>query len=151
MINLQLSYDVDTSSIFPQSRLRAFVSDAARLSEVDLCLSRIHSLSIRSLPSLLVLLLHSAHTDTSIFAKTPDLALLVIDDLSTPILATYPTGFEDDNARAKSNRKDFANDSTSIKRTNLLRELGNKLAALAVKRNIAVSVSFCDISFRYLY
>jgi hypothetical protein len=138
MIKHQLSYGVDTSSIFPQPRLRAFVSGAVTPTEVDPCLSRIHSLSIPSLQSLLVLLLHSAHTNTSIFANTRDLALLVIDDLSTPILASYPTGFEDDHARAKSNRKDFANDSTSVKRTNILKELGNKLAALAVKRNIAV-------------
>jgi hypothetical protein len=103
------------------------------------CLSRINSLPIRSLSSLLALLLHSSHTDDSIFAKTPDLSLLVIDDLSTPILASYPTGFEDESTRLKSNRKDYANsDSTATKRTNILKELANKLASLAAKRNIAV-------------
>jgi hypothetical protein len=68
------------------------------------------------------------------------LSLVVIDDLSTPILATYPAGFEDETSRQKQNRKDHANtDSTSVKRTNVLRELANKLASLAVKRNVAVS------------
>ena len=105
-------------------------------------LSRIHSLSIQSLPALLALVLHSAHTDTSIFNKTPNLSLVVIDDLSTPILTTYPPGFEDDTSRPKLNRKEYANtDSSAAKRTNLLKELANKLASLSVKRNIAVLVA----------
>jgi hypothetical protein len=102
-------------------------------------LSRIHSLSIRSLPSLLTLLLHSAHTDGSVFATCPNLSLVVLDDLSTPILATYPHGFEDDTSRSKSSRKDYGNtESPATKRTNVLKEMTNKLASLAVKRNIAV-------------
>lgn len=106
-------------------------------------LSRIHSLSIRSLPALLALLLHSAHTDTSVFNKTPNLSLVVIDDLCTPILATYPPGFEDGTSRAKSNRKEYTvADSSATKRTNVLKELGNKLASLAVKRNITVLLAY---------
>lgn len=61
----------------------------------------------------------------------------MIDDLSTPILATYPPGFEDDSKKSKTNRNGNG-DSTATKRSNVLKELGNKLAALAVKRNIAV-------------
>jgi len=130
---------VDTSSILPLTRLRSILSAAVPENSVTECLSRVHCLSIRSLPSLLALLLHSAHTETSIFAKVTDLALVVIDDLSTPILATYPAGFEDDSSRQKQNRKDRTNtDSTSVKRTNVLRDLASKLASLAVKRNVAV-------------
>ena len=99
---------------------------------VTTLLSRIHSLSTRSLPALLALLLHSAQTDTSIFNKTPNLSLVVIDDLCTPILATYPPGFEDDTSRSKSNRKEYANaDSSAAKRTNVLKELANKLAFIS--------------------
>jgi hypothetical protein len=102
-------------------------------------LSRLHALSIRSLPCLLALLLHSAHTDTSFFSQTPKSSLLVIDDLSTPILGAYPPGFEDDTVRRKSGKKDHVNkDSVAMKRTNLLKELGSKLALLAAKRDIAV-------------
>jgi hypothetical protein len=61
----------------------------------------------------------------------------VIDDLSTLFLANYPGGFEEENARSKSGRKDYA-DSSATKRTNILKELAYKLASLAVKRNIAV-------------
>jgi hypothetical protein len=130
---------VDTCSILPLTRLRAILGAAVAETSVTECLSRIHCLSIRSLPSLLALLLHSAHTETSIFAKATDLSLVVIDDLSTPILATYPAGYEDDTSRQKQNRRDYANtDSASVKRTNVLRELGSKLASLAVKRNMAV-------------
>lgn len=113
-------------------------------------LSRIHSLSTRSLPTLLALLLHSAHTDTSVFNKTPNLSLVVIDDLCTPILATYPPGFEDDTSRAKSNRKEYAiADSSAAKRTNILKELGNKLASLAVKRNITVLLAYEQTKDRF--
>jgi RecA/RadA recombinase len=109
---------------------------------VTALLSRIHSLPARSLPALLALLLHSAHTDASEFNKTQNLSLVVIDDLSTPVLAAYPRGFEDDPSRTKSNRKEYANvDSSAVKRTNLLKELANKLTSLAVKRNIAVLVT----------
>ena len=138
--HVDLSDFVDTSSLLPLTRLRAILSAAVPGTSVTECLSRIHCLSIRSLPALLALLLHSAHTETSIFAKSTNLSLVVIDDLSTPILATYPAGFEDETSRQKQNRKDHANtDSTSVKRTNVLRELANKLASLAVKRNVAVS------------
>jgi len=131
----------DTSSIIPLTRLRSILAAGAAVTEsaVTECSSRIHCLSIRSLPSLLALLLHSAHTETSIFAKAANLSLVVIDDLSTPILATYPAGFEDDFSRQKQNRKEYANtDSASVKRTNVLRELASKLASLAAKRNVAV-------------
>lgn len=64
----------------------------------------------------------------------------MIDDLSTPILGAYPPGFEDDTLRRKSGKKDHVNkDSVAMKRTNLLKELGNKLASLAAKRDIAVN------------
>ena len=132
-----LVYSVDTSSIFPQTRLNALLGSRIPESSLPQRLSQFHSLSIRSLPLLLALLLHSAHTETSIFAKCANLTLLVIDDLSTPILATYPPGFEDDSHRPKSKRTGNT-DSTATKRSNVLKELGNKLAALAVKRNIAV-------------
>jgi len=103
---------------------------------VEEALSRVHCLSLRSLAGLLALLLYSAHTETSIFAKAEKLAVLVIDDLSTPILVTYPPTFDE----GKQPGKEHVNtDSTSIKRTNVLRELGNKLTSLAVKRNLAVS------------
>ena len=130
---------IDTSSLFPLPRLRSILSDDRSEESVTEALSRLHALSIRSLPSLLALLLHSADTDTSVFSRTPELSLLVIDDLSTPILGAYPPGFEDDMFRRKSGKKDYVNkDSVSIKRTNLLKELGNKLALLASKRDIAV-------------
>lgn len=134
----RLSHSVDTSSIFPQIRLQSILGSCIPDSSLPQALSRFHSLSIHPLPSLLALLLHSAHTDTSIFATCADLNLLVIDDLSTPILATYSPGFEDDSNRPKSNRNG-SRDSTATKRSNVLKELGNKLAALAVKRNIAVN------------
>jgi len=106
---------------------------------VQEALSRVHCLSIRSLAGLLALLLYSAHTETSIFAKAEKLAVLVIDDLSTPITATYPPGFEE----PKQPGKEHVNvDSASLKRTNVLKELGNKLTSLAVKRNLAVSHLF---------
>jgi hypothetical protein len=114
-------------------------------------LSRLHALSIRSLPSLLALLLHSADTETSVFTRTPKLSLLVIDDLSTPILGAYPPGFEDDTFRRKSGKKDHVNkDSVAMKRTKLLKELGNKLALLAAKRDIAVNPLFIFISRKVL-
>jgi len=101
-------------------------------------LSQFHSLSVRSLAPLLALLLHSAHGESSIFTKVANLGLLVIDDLSTPVLAAYPPGFAED-IRNKSNRKDYA-DSAGIKRNTVLKELANKLASLAVKKNIAIIV-----------
>jgi hypothetical protein len=129
----------DTSSIFPLPRLISILSRAFPGKPTTPLLSRFQSLSIRSLPSLLALLLYSAHNDDSIVAKTPDLSLLVIDDLSTPILANYPAGFDDESTRSKLNRNDHASkDSTTNKRNNILKELANKLASLAAKRNIAV-------------
>lgn len=131
--------DVDTSSVFPLPRVRSMFAGKASETLTTTLFSRIHSLSIRSLPSLLALLLHSAHTDASVFAKCPNLSLVVLDDLSTPILAAYPHGFEDDTSRSKSSRKDYGNtESSAMKRTNVLKEMTNKLASLAVKRNIAV-------------
>jgi hypothetical protein len=119
---------------------------------VTTVLSRIHSLSTRSLPALLALLLHSAQTDTSIFSKTPNLSLVVIDDLCTPILATYPPGFEDDTSRSKSNRKEYANaDSSAAKRINILKELANKLASLAAKRNIVVRLAYDGTKNRFCF
>ena len=135
-----LAYGTDTSSILPITRLRSILSAAVPETSVTECLSRIHCLSIRSLSALLALLLHSAHTETSIFKKATNLSLVVIDDLATPILAVYPAGFEDDTLRQKQSRKDYTNtESTSVKRTNVLRELANKLASLAVNRNAAAS------------
>lgn len=133
--------ELDTSSIFPLPRVRSMIlSGDGPEKPVNTLLSRINSLSIRSLPSLLTLLLHSAHTDTSVFAKSPNLSLVVIDDLSTPILATYPHGFEDETSRSKASRKEYGNtDSSATKRSNVLKELASKLASLAVKRNIAVT------------
>jgi hypothetical protein len=129
---------VDTSSIFPLPRLKSILSVAVQEASRDTSLlSRVHSLSIRSLPSLLALLLHSAHTESSIFATTPNLSLVVIDDLSTPFLANYAGGFEEEGTRSKSGKKDYA-DSSAMKRTNILNELAYKLASLAVKHNIAV-------------
>ena len=133
-----LSHGVDTSSVYPQTRLESLLGSRIRDTSLPQRLARFHSLSIRSLSALLALLLHSAHTDTSIFAKCANLELLVIDDISTPILATYPPGFEDDSNRPRSNRKGNV-ESTATKRNNVLKELGNKLAALAVKRNVAVT------------
>ena len=130
---------LDTSSIFPFPRLWSILLKAVPESLVTTAFARFHSLSIRSLPALLAVLLHSAHTDTSVFAKTSNLSLIVIDDLSTPILATYPPGFEDGSSRYKSGRKEYTNtDSSATKRINLLKELASKLASLALKRNIAV-------------
>jgi hypothetical protein len=130
---------LDTSS-FSLPRVRSILLGNDPDTSATILLSRIHSLSIRSLPSLLALLLHSAHTDTSLFATVPNLTLVVVDDLSTPILATYPHGFEDDISRSKSNRREHrGSDSAATKRTNLLKELANKLVLLAVKRNIAVT------------
>jgi len=103
---------------------------------VTTSLSRFHSLSVRSLSQLLALLLYSAHGENSVFAKIANLGLLVIDDLSTPVLTTYPAGYEEDN-RNKSNRKEYT-DSVGNKRNNLLKELANKLASLAVKKNLSV-------------
>lgn len=120
-------------------RLRSILSADTSAESVTGALSRLHSLSVRSLPSLLALLLHSAHRETSVFARTPQLSLLVIDDLSTTILGAYPPGFEDDVSRKKSKQKDHVNkDSVAAKRTTVLKELGNKLALLATNRNIAV-------------
>lgn len=135
-----LPYLADTSSVFPIPRLRGILGSSEPRDCVTRLLSQIHSLSIRSLPSLLALLLHTAHTDTSIFAETPDLALLVIDDLSTPILEAYPYGFEDEFAKTKSVRKEFGSTGTSTRRTNVLKGLANKLASLAINRNISVCV-----------
>jgi len=133
---------LDTSSVFPLPRLRGILSSSVPEDEVTLLLSQIHSLSIRSLPALLALFLHAGHTDTSIFAKVSNLSLVVIDDLSTPILASYPTGFEEDTSRTKSNRKDYANSDSSTKRTNVLKGLANKWATIAIKCNVAVYTDF---------
>jgi len=128
---------IDTSSTLPLPRLQSILSRVVPEARAAAALTRIHCLSIRSFSCLLALLLLSAHDNTSIFARTPNLCLVVIDDLSTPILATYPPGYEDD--RSKAGRKDFGNaDSSAIKRTNILRELANRLASLAAKRNVAV-------------
>jgi len=94
---------------------------------------------VGSLAPLLALLLYNAHSESSIFSKIPKLGLLVIDDLSTPVLAAYPTRYEED-TRNKPNRKDYT-DSAATKRNNVLKELANKLASLAVKKNIAVNES----------
>lgn len=126
------------------ARLRSILSGDFSGESVTTALSRLHSLSVHSLPSLLALLLYSAHTETSVFARTPKLSLLVIDDLSTPFLGAYPPGFEEDVSRKKSGQKGHVNkDSMATKRTNVLRELGNKLALLAAKRNIAVRYRLC--------
>ena len=99
---------------------------------VTALLSRIHSLSARSLPALLALLLHSAHTDASEFNKTQNLSLVVIDDLSTPILAAYPPGFEDDPSRPKSNRKEYANaDSSAAKKDQSPERIGEQISFIS--------------------
>jgi hypothetical protein len=114
---------------------------------VSASLSRFHSLSVRSLPQLLALLLYSAHGENSIVEKIENVGLLVIDDLSTPVLAAYPAGYEED-IRNKANRKDF--DSPSNKRNNLLKELANKLASLAIKRKLSVvaHIALTDQDYR---
>jgi len=135
---------VDTSSVLPLPRLQSILSANEPDADDKSSLSLFHSLSIRSLPVLLTLLIHSAHTETSIFAKTPAPSLLVIDDLSPTILASYPTGFEDESTRPKTNRKNNSNtDSVATKRNNILKELANKLASLALKRNMAVPNLLC--------
>ena len=135
---------LDTSSLFPLPRLRSILSADPSGESVTGALSRLHSLSVRSLHSLLALLLHSAHRETSVFARIRQLSLLVIDDLSTTILGAYPPGFEEDASRKKSGWKDHVNtDSVATKRTNVLKELGNKLALLAANRNIAVCHAVC--------
>src|SRR5262245_9053248 len=128
---------IDTSSIFPSPRLRAILSNGGRSeTSVTLSLARFHSLALPSLASLIALLLNALHGGDSIFTQVPDIRLLVIDDLSTPVLASYPTGFEEDLSRNKFNRKDHTDPTT--KRNNVLKELAHKLASLAIKRNISV-------------
>jgi hypothetical protein len=95
-------------------------------------LSQFHSLVLHSLGGLLAFLA-CAQESHSILAGVANLGLLVIDDLSTPVLAHYPTGFEEGVGRNKSNRLD-----PTTKRNNVLKELANKLAALAIKKNISV-------------
>jgi len=126
----------DTSAIFPALRLRSILSAGVPETSVTPLLSRFHSLSMRTTAQLLACLLLSAHGENSIFAKIENLGLLVIDDLSTPVLATYPGGYEEDN-RSKNNRKEFV-DSVSNRRNNLLKDIANKLASLSVTKNITV-------------
>ncbi|BFZ62910.1 hypothetical protein YB2330_004020 [Saitoella coloradoensis] len=133
----------------PLTRLLDLISTSASSSDDDdeepeAILRRIHMLHTPTLPSILSTFLHPLSSSASF--PPPNTSLIIIDDLSTPVATSFPTGVDDpphtpppDAPHPKPKPGDKP-ESTPQKRARILASLGAGMARVAATQNTAILI-----------